>query len=158
MNRKTWSVNSLSEELRISRQAITKALQDITPVETRSLGNRTERRYYLSDVVEALVEGKTGSGSPATEKARLDRLRADQIEFDLAIKREQYAPIEIFEFALADISSQQRSILGGIPKRVKNSLPALRAREIKIIEREIIKARNAISEIQVDFNIEGDGK
>lgn len=149
MKRKAWSVNALSDELHISRQALTKALQDVEPAETRSLGNRTERRYRLADVVQALIEGKTGSGSPATEKARLDRLRADQVEFDLELKRGNYAPIEVLEYAIADVSSQMVAIYEGLPKRIKNSAPFLRAREIKIIQKEITKARNLAANIQL---------
>ena len=92
------------------------------------------------------------------ERARLAKEQADKIARENAIRDGELAPIEALVFALSDVSAQQVAILEGLPKRIKASMPSLRAREIKILEREIIKARNAISEIQVDFNIEGDGK
>jgi len=90
------------------------------------------------------------------EKDRLDRLRADQIEFDLAVKRGEYAPIEAVKYAIGDMSGQVNAIFEGIPKRIKQSMPSLRAREMKILERELVKAENAIAEINVAFNTKGD--
>jgi len=143
------SINQLSLITGVAYNTVKRRLSGLD-----AIGKDGRTLLYLTREALAKIYGaKTES-----EKDRLDRARADQVEFDLAVKMEQYAPIKVFEFALADISSQQCSILGGIPKRVKNSLPALRAREIKIIEREIIKAQNAIAEIQVDFNIEGGSK
>jgi phage terminase Nu1 subunit (DNA packaging protein) len=150
-SRKHWSVNALSLELGIDRQTLTRRLKDAVPAETKQLANRTERRYLLADVVQALIDAQAESGDPITEKTRLDAARADQIEFDLAIKRGEYAPIEVLTFAVSEVASQSRSILEGLPKRIKNSLPALRAREMKIIETEINKVRKGMSEIQIDF-------
>jgi phage terminase Nu1 subunit (DNA packaging protein) len=95
---------------------------------------------------------------PRAARARLDSLRADQIEFELAIKRGDYAPIEALRYAVGDMASQIKAIFEGIPKRIKNSLPTLRAREIKILERELVKAGNAVSEIQIDFDIEDESR
>jgi len=86
------------------------------------------------------------------ERARLAKEQADKIARENAVRDGELAPIEALVFALSDVSVQQVAILEGLPKRIKASMTSLRAREIKILEREIIKARNAIAEIQVDFN------
>ena len=156
MARQTWTVNALADELGIDRRTLGKRLKGVEPADTQSLGNRTVSRYHLVDVVQALIDACSGSGDAVSEKARLDRARADQVEFDLAIKRGQYAPIDALQMAVADMASQARSIIEGLPKRIKNSLPSLRAREIKILETELVKARRSLSEIQCDFDTEGD--
>jgi phage terminase Nu1 subunit (DNA packaging protein) len=87
------------------------------------------------------------------ERARLACAQADKAELDNQIKRGEFAPIEALKFAVADFSGQVRSIFEGVPKLIKNSLPQLRSREMKILEREIVKAQNAASEIRVAFDI-----
>jgi phage terminase Nu1 subunit (DNA packaging protein) len=90
------------------------------------------------------------------ERARLASAQAAKVEMENQVKRGEYAPIEVLKFAVADFSSQAQSIFAGLPKLVKNSLPSLRAKEMKILEREIVKAQNAASQIQVTFNITDD--
>jgi phage terminase Nu1 subunit (DNA packaging protein) len=105
---------------------------------------------YLQDV----AFGKDASSTDAhAERSRLIRAQADTAELDLSIRRGEHAPIDALQYAIADFSSQARAILDGVVKRVKSSMPDLRAREIKIIEREIIKAKNAASQIQTNFKI-----
>ena len=91
------------------------------------------------------------------ERARLASEQADRVALENAIKRSDYAPIESLQFAIADFAGQAKSLFEGIPKRIKNSLPSLRAREVKILEREIIKVQNAVAGIQIDFDTAENG-
>ena len=88
------------------------------------------------------------------QRARLASEQADRCALENQIKRSEYAPIEALQFAIADFAGQAKSIFEGLPKRIKNSLPSLRAREIKILEREIVKVRNAVASIQINFDTE----
>ena len=54
MQRQTWSINGLSNELGIDRRTLSDRLDGLTPAETKQLKNRTESRWYLSDVLEHL--------------------------------------------------------------------------------------------------------
>ena len=102
------------------------------------------------------ITGSADAGDPAAMRARLDRLRGDQVELDLKIKSGDYAPIEALRYAVGDMAGQIKSIFEGLPKRIKNSMPSLRAREMKILERELAKCGNAIAEIEVKFDTSND--
>ena len=110
-------------------------------------------RWYINRRFGDLTNSES-AGDPQQMRARLDKLRGDQVEHDLAIKRGEYAPIQALQFAVGDMAGQIKSIFEGLPKRIKNSMPSLRAREMKILERELVKAGNAIAEIEVRFDIE----
>lgn len=138
------SINQLSVATGIGYNTIKRRLAGLDAVDK---DGRT-LLYLTRDALAKIYGAKTEA-----EKERLDRVRADQVEFDLAVKRREYAPISVLQFAIADFSGQLKSALEGIPKRIKNSLPSLRAREIQILEREITKMQNAASEIQIDFDI-----
>ncbi len=87
-----------------------------------------------------------------SESERLDRLRADQLELDLSIRRGEYAPYAIIEHALADVSGQVRAILEAIPNQLKKRNRTLKARELRIVKSELTKAQNAIADIQLSKN------
>ncbi len=145
---KHWSISALSVELAMDRRTVGKYLAGVDPV--RAAGKI--KFYRMADAVRAILVAKTGTGDPTSEKARLDRLRADQIEYDLSVKRKLTAPITLMRDALADVSSQAVAILQGLPKQIKNSLPSLRAREMRILEKEINKVRQLLANIQIKFD------
>jgi len=140
-----WSISALSVELKMDRRTVGKYLAGVKPVAAQGKSDL----YVMADVVRAILVVKTGTGDPANEKARLDRLRADQVEFDLNIKRKNYAPIKLLTYALADFAVQGAALLDTLPKRLKSSAPFLRAREIKIIAKELTRFRNAMANIRV---------
>jgi len=136
------SINQLSLLTGKAYNSVRKLLSGLDPI---SKDGRT-LLYLTKDALAYIYDATKES-----DRERLDRVRADQVEFDLAIKRGDYAPIDHLRFAISDFASQSRAIFEGIPKKVKHSLPTLRAKEIKIIEKEIIKARNSACELQVDM-------
>jgi len=86
------------------------------------------------------------------ERARLTKEQADGQSLKNAVTRRELAPVDMLEYALSNISEQVNSILESIPLKVKNRLPTLTAAEVEIIGREIIKAQNAASKVQLDFD------
>ena len=155
-----WLLNTTDRTIRTWQDLADNPL----PVAVRG-GRGRHNEYDPQAVVSWYVARKaaeiltaTDGIDPKAARARLDSLRADQIEFDLTIKRGEYAPIEALAYAVGDMAGQIRAIFEGIPKRIKQSLPALRAREIKILEREIVKAMNAVAEIQTEFDIEDENE
>jgi len=149
---KDWSISALSVELGMDRRTLGKRMAGVEPVRVSG----KSKFYRMADVVRALVSAQTVSGDSAFEKSRLDRLRADQIEFDLAIKRSDYAPVSILRYVIGDFASQANSIFNSLPKRLKSAAPFLKAAQIKIVHKELIKVKNAVAEIQVNFNTSAD--
>lgn len=84
------------------------------------------------------------------EKARLTRQQADKEEILNQVRRQEYAPIEILTDSLQIVAGQINSILGGIAAQCRKRLPHLTAREVEIIQKEVVKAQNAASQIQID--------
>lgn len=89
-------------------------------------------------------------------RARLIKEQADAQELKNQIMREEVAPVTTLRDALARVCEQVNSILEAIPLKVKNRVPALKAKDVEIIKREIVKAQNAASHSDIDFDdIEG---
>ena len=155
MTRKLWSINALATELDIDRRTLAKRLTGLPPATEKKVGSRIEKRWHLADVLEHFNNPRSPDGEVLNleaERARLAAEQADKVALENAIRRSEYAPIEALQFAIADVAGQMKSIFEGIPKKLKNSLPALRAREIKILERELVKIQNAAASIQVNFD------
>jgi len=60
MQRQTWSINALSNELQMDRRTLSDRLDGLPPAETKQLKNRTEHRWYLADVLEHLEDPGAG--------------------------------------------------------------------------------------------------
>ncbi len=140
------TANRLSELTGRTRRTVKAGLKNLKPV-------RKEGRSYLYESSDALplIFDIDMEDSPVAEKARLDKLRADEIEHRLQLAKSEVAPIAILEDALLRISEQICSILDSLPLRIKKRVPKLTAREIENIRREIVKAQNAASESKLDY-------
>lgn len=86
------------------------------------------------------------------EQARKTRAEADAQEMKNAVTRRELAPVELLEWALASIAEQVNSILDSIPLKLKKRVPHLKASELAIAKREIIKAQNAASKSQLPWD------
>jgi len=85
MQKRTWTISGLSVELEIDRRTLAKRLQGLPPAEIKRIGDRTERRWYLQDVVEHLQDapkGKRRGGRPRIDGemiARFNRIIAEDL-------------------------------------------------------------------------------
>jgi phage terminase Nu1 subunit (DNA packaging protein) len=142
------------------RSLSTYQTRDIDPLPVAEKGKRGQSHRYDP---QALMRWKlrqalakvTNDDSPLNleqERARLASAQADKAEMDNSVKRGEHAPVELLKFAISDFSSQGASIIEGLPKKIKNSMPSLRAREMKILGKEISGLRNALASIQIRFN------
>ena len=86
------------------------------------------------------------------EYARKLRADADAQEMKNAVTRRQLAPVELLEWALANIAEQVNSVLDSIPIKLKKRVPHLKASELEVAKREIIKAQNAASKSQLPWD------
>lgn len=81
------------------------------------------------------------------EKARGERVKAERMEFDLAVKRREYAPISMLEEVLDRVSSAAAARLDAITSRLHQRYPSMKATHLSAIKTEIAAARNSIAEI-----------
>lgn len=97
----TWTINRLSAELGIDRRTLVARLRDVQPAsETTRSNGAVIKRYALRDVFAKFAKAADDI-NPSTAKARLDTLRGDILETDLAAKRGELIPAIEFERALA---------------------------------------------------------
>ena len=90
-----------------------------------------------------------------SQRERLDRTRADAQELQNKVARGQYAPISLIGDLLSDASSQVRSILDSLPKRLRHSNPNLKSNDLEIIRRELSEARRAMAAVRPRFDALG---
>lgn len=121
------SINKLSEATGIDRRVLTRQLENFEPVAVEG----KSKLYTLRQVIESI------RGPSATaEKARLDKVRADIAEIDLAEKRQELIPIETVMDLIAPLFSNVRTKLVAIPSK---AAPLLAAGASKLEIQEILK-------------------
>jgi len=89
------------------------------------------------------------TGDTNTERARLLKAQADKLERENRIADGLVAPVYQLTDALVNVLSQQVAILEAIPNNVKRKNPAISAREIEVIKKEIAKARNLAADVTI---------
>ena len=102
------SINALHVQTGLDRRTLGRLLADVKPVDT--VGN--SKLYTIKQVVEA-----ARGPSAQAEKARLDKLRADVVELDLAQKRGELIPTETVIDMLVPLISNIRTKLIAIPSK-----------------------------------------
>lgn len=94
-----WTINRLAIELGLDRRALSARLADLRPHhEVVRANGAVVRHYTLKAVFSHLCQREV---DPASARARLDRLRGDLVELDLATKRRELVPVVDFERAMA---------------------------------------------------------
>jgi hypothetical protein len=67
MQRNLWSINGLAAELDIDRRTLAKRLEGLPPATVKKLGNRTEKRWHLADVLEHFKNPRRAEPDPVEE-------------------------------------------------------------------------------------------
>lgn len=90
------------------------------------------------------------------ERARLTKAQATAQEMKNDESMSRLCPLDIIEWTISSVLEQVVSVLESIPIKVKQRLPHMKASELEIIKREIIKARNIASKakLKTDFPID----
>jgi terminase small subunit / prophage DNA-packing protein len=86
------------------------------------------------------------------QRTRLTKEQADQLEMKNAVTRREQAPVALLQMALDEVAQRISSILGAIPSKVKKRVPSLTSGEMTNITREIIKAQNAASKVELPWD------
>jgi phage terminase Nu1 subunit (DNA packaging protein) len=141
------SINRLVQLSGRGYRTVKKNLESLTPTKDgrKKLYESTEALPLIFDV------GTTGeTGTPQQEKARLDKLRADEVEHRLDISKRAVAPLHILENTLNHVSEMINAVLDSLPLKLKKRCPNLSGRDIEMVRREIVKLSNSMSTIQLD--------
>lgn len=110
---------------------------------------------WLLDYCGNLREQAAGRASMGdldlvAERARLAKEQADAVALKNAIARNEYAPYALLTEALARVSGVLVSILEALPVKLKKTSKRLTSEDLKLIEQEIVKARNLAAAIQLE--------
>lgn len=124
----------------------------------RAKANSYPLAASIQGYVRFLKEDKTHRGD-IDEALDIDRARVRNLNADTTIKqlreeqiRGELVRIEVIEWILSSVSAQISSVLETIPMKVSRRVPGLKATEIEIITREVIKAQNAASAVMVKLD------
>ena len=146
------SYNRLSELTGKSYRTIKGRLVKAGIESTGKVGNA-----FLFDSEEALpvlylLSDKSEAPDLQMERALLAREQKLKLRRQNKIADGKIAPVDQLTAALSSVISQQVAILEAIPMNVKRSYPAITARELEIIKKEIAKCRNLAAGVTLEIN------
>ncbi|WP_169792295.1 terminase small subunit [Pseudohongiella spirulinae] len=144
----------MARSLGISTQAFDK--WGVEPVARQG----REAYFTMRDILDnrlAHVEARRSSSGADdddydAQRTRLTKEQADKLEMENAVTRREQAPVELLEWALAELSQRISAILGAVPSKIKKRVPSLTSTEMTNINREIIKAQNAASKVELPWD------
>lgn len=68
------------------------------------------------------------------------------------VRRRELAPIKLLGYSIGNYAEQANSILDSLPIKIKRLMLILKASEIEVIKKEVIKVKNAASKIRIDWD------
>lgn len=138
-----WTLSELSTELDIHPKSLAKKIRDLPP----NHESRGAKQWYMSEVVKHIYSD--GALSPLESKARLDSIRADEIEYRLEIQKGFHVRREVLEKALFRVSEIVRTGVNTIPSVIKKGHPDIGERTTNKIRYLIEKICDDISRTQL---------
>lgn len=96
----------------------------------------------------ALKRLKAETPPPVIEdsKARLDDLKVQRAEMELAKERREFLPVSVLGHYAAQVGSIVHAAFEALPAQIKQRIPHLRAPEVNLIRELLAKTANQISE------------
>lgn len=112
---------------------------------------------YKLEKIEAkyqaeLPESSEGYLDLDQQRARKAKADADAQEMKNAVMRRELAPVKVIELVLGNVGSQIGSYLDTIKNEIKRRVPGIKAADLSKIEAIVVKARNAASELEIDWD------
>ncbi len=114
---------------------------------------KQENGQYLASAITdyiKFIRNAKGGKDIEEERRRLIKEQADKLERENRIADGEVVLVEELNAALVGILAQIVPILESIPNNIKRSCPTISAREIEIVKKEIVKARNIAADCMVD--------
>ena len=114
------------------------------------------RLNHLQERINREQEKEPVEGPTAAELAheQLLLVREQRIKLELAnsATRRETAPVALLDWTLSSAGSQIAAILQAIVPKLKMVAPQLKAADLGLIEREIVKAQNVAAALRVDLD------
>ncbi len=113
------------------------------------LTNGASLQTWIQELLKHRGELAAGrSGGLASERERVARAQAERIERENALKAGLLVPAEQITVALADVAAQMVPVLEGLPGRIRKRAPTATVAMIKVVEDEVVRARNLLAAIE----------
>lgn len=146
---------TLAPLLGITLRRLQQLAQDGTIPRSKS----TKRgKFRLTDAVSAYIAFIKRDGVSETEadrfttmRTRLAAAQAETVEMKNAVTRRELAPVAVIEQVIARCAAHAADVLDGIPVALKREVPDIDMRVIRIIEREVAKARTIAADAKLEL-------
>lgn len=121
---------------------------------TRNCDLDEAREKYIAQLRETAAGRTVDSGDYELieERARLAFHQANAQEMKNKVLAREYAPVSVISAVITNLAQQIVSITDSIPIKIKKRLPHLKASDIEIVKREIVKTRNAASKVRISWD------
>ena len=121
-----WSLNALSTELDRDRRSLARRLQDLTPDEQVKHAGRQIKRWWLRRVLAHLDAQTTTALDLNQERARLAKIQAEKIEYEVARLRGTLIDAKAVERVWSRVIVDLRTrLLGADPESLNWKEPKL---------------------------------
>ena len=122
---KSVNKRELAETIGVSERTFTEWQKDPSfPIETHG-GRGSENTYDTEKVIRWMIDREVNRRAGETPRDRLDRVKADMVEVDLAERLGQLAPATLYERAWADHIVAAKIELLSLPHRLVADIHAL---------------------------------
>lgn len=111
------------------------------------LSNRMER--LRSDLESKMERQETEDLDIQRERTRETKERADNLALKNAQLRRELCPVSVLSAVLSRLGAQISAALETIPAEVRRKVPALKATELEVIKRVIVRTQNSVAEAPV---------
>ncbi len=146
-----WSLNALSTELDRDRRSLARRLEDLTPDEQVKHAGRQIKRWRLRRVLAHLDAQTTTVLDLNQERARLAKIQAEKIEFEVARLRGSLLDADAVERALSRVIVDLRTRLLALPTKAAPLLMGCRTipRLKDELERQVHDALRELADTDV---------
>ncbi len=146
-----WSLNALSIELARDRRSLARRLEDLTPDEQVQHAGRQIKRWRLRRVLAHLDAQTTTALDLNQERARLAKVQAEKIEYEVARLRGSLLDADAVERVLSRVIVDLRTRLLALPTKAAPLLMGCRTipRLKDELERQIHDALRELADTDV---------
>lgn len=144
----------LAEIFGISERSFTEWQKDPAfPIEVHG-GRGAENSYDTAKVIKFMVDRDVAKRAGESPRDRLDRVKADMVEVDLAERLAQLAPAALFERAWTDHIVAVKNELMSLPHRMASEIHALHGVLVDpdLMQLRIEEAMKKLEKFDVDFD------
>lgn len=149
---KSVNKRELAEIIGVSERTFSEYQKDGSFPIVSSGGRGSENVYDTANVIQWLIEREVLRRAGEKPKDRLDRVKADKVELDLAERLGQLAPAAVFERLWSDHVVAAKVEFNSLPIRIAEEIKAAYAVEVdpELIQARIDEACSKLEKFDVD--------